>query len=248
MENKEYVVVHTIGKVASSSIVSAIKRARSDTEIFHTHSLNTDRLDKIVTLLDEHGKKSVRHVEDSRRVISLIRQRVPMRIVSLIRDPVSRDISAFFENLQFYGIDKNCLPHVTVAIEIFLENYHSGRLDDWFEWEFLRVFGVDVLSQPFPKRVGWYSFEFCHFDFLLMKTELDDSIKGSALGAFLKDRSISISRDNTMSSKVDQNYYRDFIFNIKGRLGKRLASYESAYAKLFYTEDELNSFRSLWLD
>ena len=163
MENeqkKTVVIVHTVGKVASSTIYLAAKAFCRNTSVFHTHFLNEHRVAKVSATLEKHGKTLSGHIKDSRDVIShLVDESINFKVVTLIRDPIARDVSAFFENFEMFGFDKYNLPPVDIACEKFLKSYPDNSIDHWFENEFCLTFGINLFEHLFPKRLGWYAFE-----------------------------------------------------------------------------------------
>lgn len=245
-KHQEVIVVHTIGKVASSTIYKAAK-AFGDTPVYHTHFLDPVRLKNASAKLAKHGKILHGHVKDSVEVLSLIEEdSVRLKVITLIRNPVARDVSAFFENLEMFGFDKNDLPPVDIACDKFLESFQSSTLDDWFDKEFVSVFGVNVLDQPFPRRLGWYCFEKENIDFLILKAELLNNVKEAVVGAFLGCPGLIIGSENVMADKFDPEYYSAFKVRLAGNFGIRIKSFESDYCRHFYTSEELSEFKRRW--
>lgn len=244
---RETIIVHTVGKVASSSIYAAAKAFVKNAQVFHTHSLNEKRLESVASKMATHGKTLNGHVKDSCEVIPLLKKKAPLKVISLVRDPIARDISAFFENAEMFGVDKNRLPPIEEMCDRFLKRNLRFSLDEWFENEFCNIFNINLFSHLFPRRIGWYCFESDNIDFLIMKAELHDRTKESVLRAFLNRPDLALSRKNEMSLKFNSEYYGKFKDHIKGKLVNRLACYDSQYVKYFYTNGELEAFRSCWL-
>jgi len=103
------VFVYQMGKVASSTIYSSIKKQYNGLT-FHGHNFREGMTDDLL-------KRFFHEYQNNKFEIKLI---------SLVREPVSRNLSAFFENFKRdVGIDyKDSEYNPTDLLNIFLENYN----------------------------------------------------------------------------------------------------------------------------
>ena len=105
------VLIYQMGKVASSSIFHSLKTT-TDFNAFHVHRLNPKHITRVREGHLQRGDSPP--IEDEEGLYlyeNLIKPcRTPIKIISLVREPISRNISAFFQNLQSYERLKN--PHV----------------------------------------------------------------------------------------------------------------------------------------
>lgn len=252
MENqtrRTVIIVHSIGKVASSSVYLAATKSCKDASVFHTHFLNEKRVVQVSAKMKDHGRVLSGHIKDSLEVIPLLDDSsINFKVITLVRDPFARSISAFFENIEMFGLDKKALPSVDATCEIFKKAYPINSLDEWFASEFCSVFSVRLLEHPFPKRLGWYCFEKENFDFLLMKAELSNSAKQAVVSAFLGCPDLKIGSDNVMADKFNAEYYSNFKKQLDGRVEDKLSYYDSEYMKLFYSIDEMIDFHARAVD
>ena len=248
---RKVVVVHTVGKVASSTIYYGAKATLVNHQLFHTHTLNPVRMERIVRVLQRHGNSlSIEsgHIKDSRDLAPILLDKsIEFKIITLIRDPIARDVSAFFENLNIFGVDQNNLPTVDEACKKFVATYPNNTIEEWFSDEFCKVFGIDLFAMDFPKDVGWNIFSKDNFKFLLMKAETPDDVKQNVVAAFLECPRFKISNANIMSEKFDKSYYKNFKVQLKHYIAEKLKSYDGDYVKYFYSDSEIDSMRQQWI-
>ena len=238
------VLVHTIGKVASYSVYQAAKKYCEGARVFHTHSLDPARVAQLTDKMKASGRVLTGHIQDSLDAIPLLgEQSINFKVITLVRDPFARSVSAFFENLEMFGLDKNRLPPVATACARFEKAYPTDSLDTWFDHEFNGVFSVDLLQHPFPRRPGWYCFEKANFDFLVMKAEVPDNVKEAVVGAYLGRPELRIGQENVMSDKFNAEYYAEFKAHL-AQSTDRSRWYDSDYVRLFYGQGEIDRFQS----
>src|SRR5690242_7639081 len=92
-------VVYTMGKVASSSVVDAIKRAGRP--VYHIHSLRNDRLRKLAHFrLDRDEFPDPWVCEAMAWKERLFRRTDRCFYITLVREPIGRNVSGFFQNLE----------------------------------------------------------------------------------------------------------------------------------------------------
>src|SRR4051812_540398 len=94
------VLVYQMGKVGSSSITGALSRIPG-LEVHQVHRLNVSNIERVQEAHRRRGWPLPPGDEQGLQVIEkYIRPRVPLRIVTLVRDPIARNISYFFQNLD----------------------------------------------------------------------------------------------------------------------------------------------------
>ncbi len=106
--DRPIVVVHQMARVGSVSVLRAIRRAAPTTNLFHTHYLNPATIrhfeaqsDRVFAATGEWGLH--RELLAARWLTARQRQGSGQRwrIVSLVRDPVARTVSAFFRHFPY---------------------------------------------------------------------------------------------------------------------------------------------------
>jgi hypothetical protein len=189
------VLIYQMGKVGSSSLKKSIAPCWPGLTI-HTHNIARDKEDRA----------DVKLVYDA-----VIRKGGPALIISPVREPIGRTISGFFENFERntgvkYLDSTLCTDEL---IRIFLQRFsHEGPLT-WFERQFTPVFNLDVYDYDFP-AAGIQVIEQKNIKILLMRCELPDFTKASAVKSFLDLPSFSLENRNIGSAKEYAETYEQF--------------------------------------
>lgn len=246
------VLVYQMGKVASKTIVATLEQF-SGYQPFHAHQLSPGNMarrrpekEKIkgraaagLSSLVWRAIHDVVIAESDRQV----------KIVTMVREPIGRNISAFFQ-----GLDKRTQiqqAHVNASmyqlIEIFLNTYPHTRPLTWFDDELRDVTGIDVYAHAFPRELGYQRIQQGRFDVLIMRHDLADSTKAECLAQFLNLPRVDIVQANLSENKIYSQRYREFQKAI--RLSERYVDdlLESRYARHFFPDDERERLRHKWL-
>lgn len=263
-QDAEPLIVFQMGKVGSTTITEMLAANCPEYELFQVHVLSPQWLQTVESQYRQasrdHGRNSVdRHVLASRYLAPLVQRPAPggrpWKVISVVRDPVARNISAFFEAFPVYfSSDAAGDPRMTKAgtqtlvtkfMDEFGERRHRVPLD-WFENHLEPVFGLDIYQQPFDKAAGYqiYRSNFC--DLLLLRTEDMDDTLGAGIEALL---GLSLPRIESHNVSTDKHYGNAFdSFGAALELPDSYLDqmYGSKYAEHFYTPDELARFRRRW--
>src|SRR5215211_4864638 len=99
------IIVHQMGKVGSKTVELSLRKAYEalgiEVPIYHTHILNGFELVRQYVLQEQHLQNSadqlatLHHGESVRKLIDK-NPAQHWNIISLVRDPIARNISAFF--------------------------------------------------------------------------------------------------------------------------------------------------------
>jgi len=74
-------------------------------------------------------------------------------IISLVREPIVRNISTFFANFERYTGAKceSSSYDIPALKQLFLQNFPHRQPLEWFDERMKRYFDIDVYSKPFPE-------------------------------------------------------------------------------------------------
>ncbi len=241
-------LIHQMGRVGSTSIYNAVKNIKQY-RAYHTHILNVEKLRNFVRSRREKNLKIPNHVNDSFEVLATIIGHEPhIKIISLVRDPMARNVSAFFNNLDTFGFRSKVSRQEAQADEL-LRRFNAYDHDipaKWFSDEFRDVFGFTIYNQPFDhvhKRL-WIRKD--NVSLLVLRVEDSEDVKKEALEKFLETSNISLEADNVGSGKFGPAYQEfKHLFRPDDALLNRI--YKSRLANHFYTPEELESMREKWL-
>jgi hypothetical protein len=237
-----------MGKVASSSVYTSLKMT-TNLDVYHIHRLNPQNI-KLVK--EEHLKRGDSPPLDHEGLYlykNLIRHgKKSVKIITLIREPISRNISAFFQNLESFERIKNA--HNVVSIEQlvadFIRLYNHDVPLTWFNVELFKTTGVDVYQHSFPYEKGYQVIDAPPYCLLIIRHDLEDKLKEKCIAEFIGVESFCLSRENEASLKQYADTYQEFLDSIKlpDEYIKWMLS--SKYAKHFYSDEERCAIYKIW--
>ncbi len=176
------ILVYTMPKVGSNSVYESLSWAEVPGPVIKIHYLSAENLSGNEPFVPR-GIPTPSHYYIGRGVRRVLtRQDVPFRwkIITLVREPVARQISQFFQGNRnprptTTWLNANCRIVPELALEALNRRFHDPRASNheqwWFTKELERVFGVDVCAQPFDKAAGHATYHGDNWDLLLMTLE-----------------------------------------------------------------------------
>jgi hypothetical protein len=245
------ILIHQPGKVGSKTIHSSLSAIKISN--YQTHYLN----------IDNFAEPEIR--EYFVALLMKFKKLQPLKIITLVREPLSRNYSAFFqligyEFLKFFMQPRKSLADLCVEwmekyydyhylITGYNENqYKDNRLGyfNWFEKELKAGFGVDLLAYPFDREKGYSIIKQGNIEVLVMKMEKLSSLE-SVIGEFVGAPNFKLINSNEASDKVTYDLYKKTreIIKIPRRLVSRYYD-NNPYMDHFYTEEEKTTFLKKW--
>lgn len=240
------VIVYQMAKVGSSAVVAALQAARLP--VFHVHRMDAGHLAAMrearrrlgwyippVPRHDRLGLRLRRDIFDRGREVA---------IVTLVRDPVARNLSSYFEHLDSIWHTRNA--HESISAKALADGFgprytHAEPLT-WFDDEMLPVTGIDVYQRPFPAS-GSLVISTGRIRLLILKSEMPDAAKGEALSAFIGRPNLTVTRVNATEDKSKGEAFRRFVSDVSLPDDYLRQMLESRYARHFYSDSER---KGLW--
>lgn len=252
------IMIYQMAKAGSRSVLFSLelcyRRHRlPNVHIHHVHNL---------AALDLHEERA--KITADTEEIQVIQQYKKLRqefdqaqgqhwnVISLVRDPVARNVGSFFHNLGHY------LPNwqarwkagnlsMDEIVDAFLndgEIHHTANV--WFDVEFKSVLGIDVYAVPFQMRTGYQFYaEPPKVDLLLIRLEDLDRVADSVMEKFLGLRDFKLYPSNIGDEKDYAEIYRAFK-TTPLPLSYVEKIYQTRFAHHFYTDEELGAFTRKW--
>ncbi|MEZ3508122.1 MAG: putative capsular polysaccharide synthesis family protein [Lachnospiraceae bacterium] len=221
------VFVYQGKKVGSISIVVSAKMA--GVYAIHVHSFNILGLDD--------------------RIISNIIRATSGKIISLVREPIARQVSLMWQQL---GTEKNNFWRRFSSFEEVEKYFYSipNSEDEfsWFDAEIGRILKINVFDFPFDREKGYSIIEKDGISLLLLKLEKINSLK-NVIGDFLGVKNFELIYGNNAEEKGYKYIYDDYKRNVK--IPYQFYDYyyrNNKYMDHFYTEDEKRNFYKRWKD
>ncbi|MBW4574477.1 MAG: putative capsular polysaccharide synthesis family protein [Aphanothece sp. CMT-3BRIN-NPC111] len=256
LRKNEAILVHQMGKVGSSTIVASLEALNLNTPIYHTHTLNPQYIESRLIQLKAEGRKlkTGSHMITSQYLSKVIAKGLNGRswkVITLVREPIIRNISDYFQNIDNYlpnFIDryKEGSLKIDEITNNFLENYRHDRPLYWFNQEIKEVFNIDVLSVDFPKQKGYKIFANEHLNLLVIRLEDLNRCYADAFKEFLGIEQFKLTAANVAAGKQYDIAYKEIKDTIELPHWYLEKMYSSQYVRHFYTHEEIENFRLKW--
>lgn len=242
------IVIYQMGKVGSSSVYRSLSNSRLPNPVYQVHFLSEKGIREAEQyFLTLEMPVTAQHIKRSKllRKAMVKRQERGKRwkIITLVREPIGRDISDFFENVHKYYpylIDEpgkikreESIRHLQ---EIFM-NYDPATdyACTWFDCELRNAFDIDVYNHPFNHADGFTIIRDKGIDLLILRLEDINRCFSKALTEFLEEP-VSMAKANISATKPYWDDYKWVKENIV--LPRYVCSliYSTKYATHFYNE------------
>lgn len=227
-------IVYTMGKVGSTAITMAIHRA--GLPCFDVHSLREVELQ---THKFERWHAQAIAINDA-----ILANPAAALIITVAREPVTRNISAFFQNLSIFAPDGVSTPESALAL--FLKVYPHTLPGGWYKHEVELNLGLDVFSEPFDHRTLSQVMEGPP-RLIAFRDDTPDDTKSRLISDALGTE-ITVRRNFTSAIKDYGNLYRETLDHARGNLPADYIDlmYGTNYVRHFWTPQEVMALRSKW--
>ena len=252
-DNEPPILLYQMGKVGSSSIYRTLQQSGIKNPIYQVHYLSDDLTAQKI----KHSKvgKFPYHLELGSALQKKIpKKRIKVKIISLVREPVSREISNFFQNHWFVSsdiYDERGIIDSKKAAE-YLDKVLSAphTFDDMFNWfdrELKSVFNIDIFTHNFNPEDGYLIINDENADVLIIRLE-DLSEKGfKIISEFLElPFKLSPVTANIRLQSEHSESYKKVKKTIKLDPAVCEKIYESRFVRYFYSRNEISEFIQQW--
>jgi len=185
-------LLYQMGKVGSTAVAESLRERGK--WVLHVHSLNAATLGEglrdAIKSNEMPAPSTVNGFVFARILPKLVDE---LRVITLVRDPVARDLSVFFQNLSQTEAGKRLLDagdYAAIRAEYLANNTLDYTLG-WFDFELNRFLGIDVYAVPFDTEQGTAVFRSSSINLILLKSELDKQAMALALTRWLGIDSLS---------------------------------------------------------
>ncbi len=230
------VLVFQPGKVASSSIYQELLQLGLDVVHIHWFTQGGVPLEK-------------------RREYEKLLQRAMQgkKCITLVREPIARQISYFFQwlcsDLAFLGRWLIRQSIADMGFQSALREYMLSKrdhLETWFENEFLPVTGIDVFHHPFDVEKGYTIIKENGIEVLLMTMERLPSLEG-VIGEFIGNSDFKLPKENVGTEKDYARLYKETLDTVEIPREFYDQYYnDSPLMKHFYSQADIERFAARW--
>jgi len=228
------IFVYQMGKVSSRSIYEPLK-AIYHGEVLHDHVYG-------VPHMQGETRELKTYLEGPKPPEKLY-------IISLVREPIIRNISAFFANYEKYtgqSPDRTDLSLLDLK-NIFLEKFPHDQPLRWYDYSVKPHFGIDVYTKPCATK-GHVIYEHERISMLVMRMDLDDAVKNELVRDFLGLKEFQVTRANETMTKAYGDMYKRFKTEIRFTPEFVDSFCESRYFQHFYTPAFIAETRKRWTE
>jgi hypothetical protein len=245
---QEPIVVWQMGKVGSSSILYSLHNSRLNSAVFRVHVLSDDLIARGELIKKSAKQGTMAHLNNVALREQLLSGNRRWKIISVVREPVGRNISAFFQNLDLYTPDiaPDDISQVQVLQNTFFNDFDHERPLIWFDYELKSLLGIDVYSKPFLTEQGYAEYFTELYDLLILRMEDLNTIGTQALKRFLNMPEFELVQANIGSEKNYANVYAKLRGQIDIPRAYLERMYESKYARHFYSASEIDQLYARW--
>lgn len=234
-----------MGKVASSAISTAIRR--KGRLVHDIHTLDEAKLKREMQTALQEDRFPNPHVCVSMawktRDIT-----VPQRCVyiSLVRDPIARNISAYFQNLGRFidSLEGGGNAEAEALLDDFMDRYPHTFPIQWYDREYRRFLDIDIHDGRFHPDKGYQLSH--HQRIVIFRVDTPDEVKSNVLTRVLG-FPVRVLRANEATTKAYSDDY-DTVRRL-ARFDAPLLDkiYGSPFAQHFWTAEEIEAMRARWL-
>ncbi len=245
------VLIYQMGKVGSSALEKSIPNS------IHLHDLmSIEAYKQISPVRAQLYKPKTSHLKRllKRTIItSMLKRKRHVRIISLVREPIARNISMLFQSLPFWMADKYLKDDSAVRSErpqllheTFENHVNHNYPLEWFDNEIKVLTGIDVFSQPFNHECGYQIYQNGNFSLMVIRTDkLDQSQQ--AICHFLG-QDITVTHDNQSENK----WYSPLAYEFKNSYQPKPEFIEemlsSKFTRHFFTESEITAIKNKYIN
>lgn len=261
-------LIYQPGKVGSSSLLSSIQRTYP--LAVQPHRFNADDTfwfestfwpDYKGHPLFDSFKSGYKDIYSE--YISKLKQKKKIQIITMVREPLIRDLSAYFQFIRqqyntiieapclFEGGEisllKDSIKYFDYIYDNFLDkcNWFFNEFG-WYREEFENNFGINIFEYPFDREAGYGLIKEGNLEILVLKTECLNSLE-HVIGNFLHIPSFQLVKRNDSTKKIYRFLYEDCKKNVV--FPKKYVDFyykNNTFMNHFYSEAEQQAFLQQW--
>jgi len=248
------VLIYQMGKVGLSSVYRALRQILHGTPVLHVHFLSPYLAEhrhshraEVMRALPYHF-----YLGAALRRQLLAKPQHPVKIISLVRDPLAFELSNLLQNPRLVGGAarlRELAEQPQALRELLQQRLAEGQtyLESRFDREMREVFGIDVFAQAFDSETGWQIYRHRGAQLLLIPLE-DLSAQGpQVIQQFLGlPEPLSLATANERARLDQGEAYRRF--RQHPGLSREVLNqvYQRRFAQHFYSDAQRRDLVERW--
>ncbi len=247
-DDKPVLLVYQMAKVGSTSIVASLKQL-PQWRVYHIHQLNSKTLKEFRERFKKRGRRIPLHVKNGQYLLTrYVNRGRPLKMITLVREPISRNFSAFFGGRRFVEDGEPDFEGTPTEVWIrrFINEYPHSLPLTWFDLQVKEPLGIDVYRYPFPHDMGYQIIRENGHEMLLMRCESSNDLKVKAISEFIGTEIGELPILNAGENKQYADAYKKFKETIRlpSEYVEKMCT--ARYTRHFYTEQEIRQVYETW--
>jgi len=235
------VILYQMGKVGSSSLKGTLNHYKFKS--LHIHRYFWTNNERPVSLMPFLLKLK------QNRILKKLLKAEKVKVITFYRDPLPRNISSFFQNLDIYFSKKE---RKNLSYEILKHKFNSSfRFHDtpnnWFDLELKRKLNLDIFEIPFDKEKGFVIIKKGSVEVFVCITNKLNTLENE-LAEFLEVDEFKLLSKNIGEEKWYRKHYKEFREKYKPTQEMLDQLYKSKTINYFFTPNQIETLRNKWLD
>lgn len=249
------IIVYQMGKVGSSALYAGLRALSLSVPVYQCHMLNNlDEIEASVRKMYRTSPPVLPEIERGRALRREIEQKQGTEwfLLSMVREPVARNVSAFFQNLPDLipgAMDRPSNDPLDIGWvrDEFIHHYDHSAPAEWFDSQLRDVFDIDVFASPFPIARGYETYKGPNARLLVLRYDNLKECIAPALSEFLGLKEFTLPRVNVTDDKQFRDLYRRFLATpLPADYVRQM--YGTSYARHFWTDAERAALTARWTD
>jgi len=259
---KDKVVIWQMGKVGSSTIWKSLESLHLDMLVYHVHFLETNKVNEIIER-DRNNFSKLKFIYTETSQSEYLRSQLDSgiqghwNIITLVRDPVAKTLSHFFQVLEHQrrlGFDHQKEEDETLLLQTAISQFHQKHVEnlngrhpfEWFNYELKENLHFDIFSAESLSDKDYCIYNTPNAKILLLKLETLNIACKAAFKDFLGIDDFTLVASNVGLQKRYGSLYRRFLDEVDLPISYLDAIYQTDLVKHFYSEFEIERFYHRW--
>lgn len=167
-------------------------------------------------------------------------------IITGVRDPFSRAISAYFEQSHYFGGVPEEWDYDQIKDDLEKRAFFHATTS-WFDQEIKRFSGIDVLDSNFDPELGYKTYRKGKIRIFVYRMDKLDGL-GPQIADFLGRADFEILKTNDTSDTQNAAKYRDFTKRYRYNPALAEALVGTRYVQTFFSPDEIAALEGRWVE
>lgn len=255
-------LIHTAGKVGSTTLLKYLENNLTGTTFFHCHLMTRPMLNARNELrrhLSVNNKYHIENLEFTKysddlllgRKVSRRSKSIPLDVFTLTRDPIARNISAFFQIFErsYYGHEEQFASEDHLLEDMltnFIKNYRHDYFSEWFRREVLGYYGLSMTDIKFNTASGFGACQKDRLRIFFIQMEKLSELAPYVLRNFYGIDAPPVVNANTADAKPYSDLYKKFKERVRIPDNVLDEVYDSECTRFFYSKGQIDQFRNKW--